>query len=207
MSETTPGERGPRQLRRLEILTDVIFALVIFRLFLLFPQPEAGDRSFKDMLDYFEAQRSVVSVVLIGMVLTIIHWLRSNASFGLLRETDNRHSTLAIFQLVAVLLFLYTVRLGTVFEGELLARILESGAAALMGYLGLVTTVYASKDGHLLRAGVTVEDARKLSRLFLIEPLTATLAIGTAFLGDLVWTLSWFVVGPLVAVAVRRLWK
>ncbi len=32
--------RGTRQLRRLEILVDVVYALVIWRLFMLMPRPE-----------------------------------------------------------------------------------------------------------------------------------------------------------------------
>ena len=207
MSEFEGQKQGARQLRRLETLTDVIYALAIFRLFLYFPQPDAGDQSFESLVAFLDAQRSVLAAVLIGVILTIIHWLRSNAAYGLLARTDNRHSTLAILQLVSVLIFLYAVRLGMDFEGDRLAMVLESGAAALMGFVGLAASAYAARGRKLLRDDTEQEKAKKLSHMFLIEPVTATLAIGTAFLGDVVWALSWFVLGPVVAIVVRKLWK
>jgi uncharacterized membrane protein len=200
-------DRGSRQLRRLEMLTDVVYALVIFRLFLMFRLPQASEQSFGSVIQFLDSERSVIGLVAIGVLLTSIHWIRSNAAFGMLARTDNRHSFIAILQLMAVLFFLYTVRLGAEFEGDRLAMIMESAAAALMGYVGLVSALYASRSRRLLAKDATLEEAKKLSRTFLIEPVTATLAIGFAFLGNTVWTLSWFVVGPLVAFVVRKVWK
>ena len=207
MSDTVAPDPGVRQLRRLEILTDVIYGLVVFRLFLLFPSPTGDGRSWSSLVEYFDQQKSVAFVVLIGIILTIIHWLRSNEAFGMLCRTDNRHSALSILQLVGVLLFLYAVRLGAEFEGDLLAMILESAAAALMGYLGLAGTLYATRDRNLLAEGVDIQRAKNLSRRFLTEPATATLTIGAAFLGSLPWTISWFAFGWIVSRVVRKVWK
>jgi hypothetical protein len=38
-------EHGRRQLRRLEVLTDVIFAIAIWRIFMMLPRPGGGERS------------------------------------------------------------------------------------------------------------------------------------------------------------------
>jgi hypothetical protein len=54
MSDTVAPDPGVRQLRRLEILTDVIYGLVVFRLFLLFPSPTGDGRSWSSLVEYFD---------------------------------------------------------------------------------------------------------------------------------------------------------
>jgi hypothetical protein len=84
--------------------------------------------------------------------------------------------------------------------------VFESAAAALMGYLGYAASVYASRSRRLLAQTTETEEAGKLSLRFLIEPVTASIMVVVAIVGgSLVWTLGWFVVGPVVAFVVRRL--
>lgn len=191
-------EHGRRQLRRLEILTDVIFAIAIWRIFMMLPRPGDADRSFGTILEMYRGQAAVLAIVLIGFVLMIVYWIQHNAVFGALDRTDNRHTVLSILQLCAVLLFPYAVRLGVEFDGTLGAMVFESIAAALMGSLGLASRLYAAKHRRLVADVVTGKDARHLTARLLPAPLVAVLTIGIAFLGSLWWTLSWFVLGALI---------
>jgi uncharacterized membrane protein len=191
-------EHGRRQLRRLEILTDVIFAIAIWRIFMLLPRPEEGDRSVSTILEMYRGDAAVLAIVMIGFVLMIVYWLQNNAVFGALERTDNRHTVLSILQICSVLLFLYAVRLGVEFDGTLGAMVFESIAALLMGGLGLAGWLYAAKDRRLVDDAVTEEDARHLTARLLPAPVVAVLTIGIAFIGSLWWTLSWFVLGAVV---------
>jgi uncharacterized membrane protein len=197
-------EHGRRQLRRLEILTDVIFAIAIWRIFMLLPRPGEGDRSFSTILEMYRGDAAVLAIVLIGFVLMIVYWIQNNAVFGALERTDNRHTVLSILQICSVLLFLYAVRLGVEFDGTLGAMVFESIAAVLMGGLGLASWLYAAKGRRLIQESVTEEDVRHMTARLLPNPVTAVLTIGIAFLGSLWWTLSWFVLGGVVSRLARN---
>lgn len=195
-------EHGRRQLRRLEILTDVIFAIAIWRVFMLLPRPDQD--SFASIVEMYRGNASVLAIVLIGFVIMIMYWIQNNAVFGALERTDNRHTVLSILQVCSVLFFLYAVRLGVEFDGTLGAMVFESVAAALMGGLGLAGWLYAIHDHRLVHESVTEEDTRSLTARLLPGPVTAVLTIGIAFLGSLWWTLSWFVLGAVVGGLARE---
>jgi uncharacterized membrane protein len=201
---TKEMEHGRRQLRRLEMLTDVVFAIAIWRVFMLLPRPGQGDRSFSTILEMYRGDAAVLAIVLIGFALMIIHWIQNNAVFGALERTNNRHTVLSLLQVCSLLLFLYAVRLGVEFDGSLGAMIFESFAAALMGGLGLASWLYATKDRRLISDAVTEEDVRHLTARLLPSPVVAVLTIGIAFLGNLWWTLSWFVLGGVVGKLARK---
>ena len=65
--------------------------------------------------------------------MVIIYWLKNNELFGHLQFSDNKHSALAVLHVFAVLLFLYTLRIGMDYEGKMEARVLESVVAVLIG--------------------------------------------------------------------------
>lgn len=195
-------EHGRRQLRRLEILTDVIFAIAIWRVFMMLPRPD--EDSFASIVEMYRGHASVLAIVLIGFVIMIMYWIQNNAVFGALERTNNRHTVLSILQVCSVLLFLYAVRLGVEFDGTLGAMVFESVAATLMGALGLAGWLYAIHRRHLVHESVTGEDARHMTARLLPGPVTAALTIGIAFLGSLWWTLSWFVLGAVVGRLARQ---
>ena len=116
-------EYGRRQLRRLEFLTDVVFGLAIVRFMLLLPRPEGGLKSVATVKELFTEQTAPLGMVVIGLAWTIIFWIQNNKVYGALRQTDTRHTVFAILQLVSMLLFLYAVRLGVDFDGQLGAMV------------------------------------------------------------------------------------
>jgi uncharacterized membrane protein len=96
-----------RQLRRLEMLIDVVYALVILRIFTLIPRPEKGDFAWGTIVEFLLSDKGDLIMALVGMVIVIIYWTQNNTIFGNLVRTDNRHATLTIIQLFSLLLFLY----------------------------------------------------------------------------------------------------
>jgi len=62
--------------------------------------------------------------------------------------------------------------------------------------------IVAQRAGYL-RSGLTQADGVALVRQAIIEPVTALLNTGLAFVGPGIWTLGWFVI-PVGLIAIRR---
>jgi len=196
-------EYGRRQLRRLEFLTDVVFGLAIVRLIFLLPRPEDGLGSVATVTELFKDASGPLAMVAIGLAWTIIFWIQNNRVFGALERTDTKHTVLSLLQVCAMLLFLYAVRLGVDFDGQLGAMLAESLAAALMGGLAIAGWLYAVRNKLVVEAA-SAADKRQITASLLGEPITALLTVGIAFLGPGWWTLAWLVFGTVIGRIVRR---
>jgi uncharacterized membrane protein len=196
--------RERRQLRRLEILMDVVYAIVIWRIFMLLPRPERGDWTWESVSLMLSANVIDIVVVIIALIIVIIYWLQNNALFGNLDRTDNRHTAIAILQIFFLLLFLYSIRLGVLFDGGLGPRVLESVTAALVGIASVLGWSYAIKNHRLLAPDVAEQEARQLLERILVEPTTALITIPCALIGPILWEVAWFLYPLLVFLAKRR---
>lgn len=192
MSDTTVDVRGERQLRRLETLTDVVYAIVLWRLFMLIPRPGISTQEWTSVQDYLSDEWIALALVAIGVAFTIIYWLQSNHLLSALKRTDTRHTSLCIVQLFFVLIFLYSLRLGVDLGGSLGTRLVESCAAAAVGLTAVAAWNYARKGRRLLRPEVTTEEAQAIAKRIVAEPATAVATIPVAFLGAVFWELTWF---------------
>lgn len=192
MSEATTDVRGERQLRRLETLTDVVYAIVLWRMFMLIPRPGVGDEKWTSVRDYLADEWIALALIAIGVAFTIIYWLQSNHLLSALKRTDTRHTALSIVQLFFVLIFLYSLRLGVDLGGSVGTRLVESCAAAAVGLTAVAAWNYARKGHRLLRPEVSTEEAQAIAKRITAEPATAIATIPMAFLGAVFWELTWF---------------
>ena len=184
-------ERDTQQLRRLQTLMDVVFGLLIFRLFTLLPhpiRPETGD--FDPLLIFTESGASFVMFV-IGFVLISIYWFQNNKTMGNLVSTDGKHASLLILQLAFLLIYFYSIRLDIETDSDMLALFMQSVSLALTGFAGVAAWIYASKRPELVSEAVTPEEANELKISILAEPLAAVVTIPFAFVGPGIWNLSW----------------
>ena len=110
MKETVGGlaklERESRQLRRLEVLIDVIFAIVIWRVFILIPRPDSADWQWDAIGPFLSANVLTFILVALAIVIVIVYWLQNNALFNNLDRTDSRHTAISIAQIFFLLCFL-----------------------------------------------------------------------------------------------------
>ena len=193
------------QMHRLERLADVVYAIIIWRCFMLLPRPTADQWNWEFISSFLSENVTAFVSVFIGIVFTIIYWIQSNILFGNLRGTDSRHTILSILQVFFLLIFLVSLRLhidlGS-FTGTLAFR---SIAAALVGIAGGWGWAYAIKNHRLLLPEVTEQYAYQLRDRILAEPITAIITIPMAFLGPILWQISWLCY-PLVVVLVRH-WR
>ncbi len=182
--------RGTRQLRRLEMLMDVVYALVIWRLFMLMPRPEKIGE-WRSLYSFLWSNAELYVIAGLGLVIVIIYWIQNNALFGYLDRTDGRHTATSIVQLFFLLLFLYSIRLGLDFPGESHARALESVTVALLGIASIAGWRYAMKNSRLLSPDVSNQKAGQISDQILAEPIAAGITLPCAFLGPIIWELAW----------------
>ena len=192
MAPSSTDVRGARQLGRLETLTDVVYAIVIWRLFMLIPRPGVTGEAWTSLAEYLAKEWIALALVAIGLSFTIVYWLQSNTLFSALERTDGRHTVLSILQLFFILLFLYSLRLGIEVQASVGTRLAESCAATAVGLTASAAWNYARAGRRLLRPEVTADEAGALAKRILAEPATAIATIPMAFAGAVFWELTWF---------------
>jgi uncharacterized membrane protein len=185
------------QLNRLTRVVDVVFALVIWRAFMLLPH--AGENpAWTSVADMLADEWQVFGVVLLLTLIVIIYWQQHNMITRHLIATDARHSGLAIFQLLFLLLFLYAISQGLQLGASASQRAFESSTAVLVGVLSNLSWRYATRNRkRMIDPEASDEKIDQVSHKILAEPVTALLTIPFAFMGPWFWELSWFLY-PLI---------
>jgi len=185
-------ERNEKQLRRLETLTDVMFALVLFRIFMILPSlGKIGAGEGISIKRFFSENLGGIEIIFIGVLLVLIYWSNTIKAYGNLDHTDGRHASISFLQLFMLLVYLYFVRMEIVFKGELLPLLLQSITLALVGFLGVAAWSYALRDRKLLSESITDKEAAELRLEFLNEPVTALVTIPFVWVSSTAWALAW----------------
>ena len=197
-------KRESIQLRRLSRMIDVVYAIIIWRAFILLPRPTAEQFSLEHIDTFLSNNIGGFLLVLIGIVITIIYWIQNNMLFGNLQSTDSRHTILSIVQLFFLLVFLVSLRLSIELGASTGTRVLESITAALVGIAGGWSWSYAIKNHRLLLPEVTEQYAYRLRDRILAEPVTAIITIPFAFIGPFLWEISWLSY-PIMVLLMKRL--
>ncbi len=195
------GRRETNQLRRLETLTDVVYGIAIWRVFMLFPRPDEPAWNWHSWREFLAAEGMTAVLIAIGVVVLIIYWLQSNTLFSLVERADGKFAVRAIVQLFFVLLFLFAIRVGTELPASAWTRGFESVSALLLGLSSTWMWSYAAKGRRLLHADVSDDEARAVKRRITAEPATALFTLPFVFT-PIFWELAWFTYP-----AVRRLFR
>lgn len=183
--------RQTSQLRRLETLSDVVYGVAIWRVFMLFPRPDEPAWSWHSWREFFAAEGLTVVLIGIGVGVLIIYWLQSNTLFSLVEGADGKLAVRAIVQLFFVLLFMFAIRVGTELPASAWTRGFESVAALLLGISSTWMWTYAVKGRRLLHPDVTDAEAKAVGRTIRAEPATALFTLPFIFT-PLFWELAWF---------------
>ena len=186
-------KRSILQLTRLERMMDVIFALVIWRLFTFLPTQQVGGDKWASVSEMLAAEWETFVFVLLAVVIVIIYWLQNNSLLGNLKKTDGIHTAISIFQLFFVLLFIYSIGAGIRVGSGVDSSAFESIMAMMVGVMSLLGWHYAMHKGNLLDPELSAEDVALIRQKNMAEPITAAITIPFAFVGPLAWELSWFI--------------
>jgi uncharacterized membrane protein len=195
-------ERGTKQLLRLSIIIDVLFAIMIFNLFMFLPRPELDNFDATNMLQVFKESYVNYLVMVVGIILILIYWNQSNLQFGNLERTDGRHSTISILQVISLMIYLYFVRLDTQLGATTFILQMESVMLALAGFFSIYSWHYSIRN-NLISDNVTKLDQDKVYLTLIPEPIVSVLSFPFAWLGPGWWTASWLLLIP-VSWALKR---
>ena len=195
--ELSPAEIEKQQntLKRLQTLIDVVYGLMIFRLFMILPRPTEEQLANRDFIGMFAENGITLLIILIGIVLIIIYWGQSNRQFGNLNRIDSRVATLSIIQLFTLLIYLYFMRLDNETQGDEFTLLMESVFLALAGFIGIYNWNYSLKKGFF-NAHLSPEESMDTVYKFYPEPIVALFTIPLAFLGTGWYTLGWLLLLP-----------
>jgi uncharacterized membrane protein len=202
MSEDANVATGHRQLRRLETFLDVAYAVLFVDFIMYLPHTE--DMAWTDLpyglLSLLIDNSTDLLRLIIAVGLTLISWNLTHKLLGPLERTNPRHTLLSLLQLIFVCLFLFFA----IADPELVSvssTVGQSLSLALSGFIGIAGWAYARKNG-LVRADLSESDRDAVLRNAIVEPVTALLNTGFAFVGPGAWTAGWFVI-PMVLVSAR----
>lgn len=203
MPEQTFRATAKSQLERLSVLTDVVYAVALVLIISWLPLPEESHSTGTVwLLDLWAEYSQNIIAVVIGLVFSIMYWIRSNTLMTALDRTDGIHTGLSIASVFFLLLLLYMVRV----SAEVAApsrRAGESVAVALIGMAAGSAWWWARRKG-LVREGISKEEMLSVQLEAFTEPLTALVTLPFAFVGELAWNLAWFAYIPIAAFLRRR---
>jgi uncharacterized membrane protein len=191
------------QLQRLGTLTDVVYAVALVLIISWLPLPEESHATGAVWLVdlWAEYSQNIVAVV-IGLVFSIMYWIRSNTLMTALDRTDGVHTGFSIASVFFLLLLLYVVRV----SAEVAApsrRAGESIAVALIGIAAGAAWWWARRKG-LVREGISKDEMLGVQIEAFAEPLAALVTLPFAYVGELAWNLAWFAYIPIAAFLRRR---
>ncbi|MBT8296957.1 MAG: hypothetical protein KJO52_01370 [Maribacter sp.] len=183
---------GTIYLNRLSRFIDVVYALIFFHIMSQY-LPHFEDMSWTErpygLLSHVWHERT--GRIIIGVGPSLLYWNQNNSIFKHLKSTNSIHAAFSLVQLFFVIVFVYFAIAdpGLV---TISSPALQAASLAIAGFISIALWKYAVKKG-LIVDGMSEEDIKQVTRSNLMEPCAATINIGLAFIGPLVWTLAWFV--------------
>jgi hypothetical protein len=205
MTEPNTGSAGTAQsqLARLATLIDVVYGVGLVLIISWLPLPEESLSGGTVWIAELWAEHATnIVAVIIGLVFSIMYWLRSNTLMTWLDRTDSVHTGLSILSVFFLLLLLYVVRVSEQVAAPS-RRAGESIAVALIGIAAGGAWWWARRTG-LVRSGLTTEERLNIQIEAFAEPLSALVTLPFAFVGEMAWNLAWFAYIPIAAVLRRR---
>ena len=189
-------ERGTGILSSLRIVTNVLYALMIFEIFKLLPFPSDPNFDYIRLRDVFAENQSRIFILGIGLFFIIIYWIQGNLQFGNLKRSSSMHALFAMGQMIALMLYIYFVLFEISFTESVLALRMQSSLLCIAGVFGAFNWRYAR-----FRKFTTdkIDDAEEMDLFYKIlpEPITAFGTIFFAGLGTTYWSLSWLLIIPI----------
>ena len=198
-----PGQlqREGRELRRLETLVDVVFAIVIVAM--VFDLPEPDESMAFDLASFVAFRIESLIIAMLGVMVVMVYWFQSNLLLGNLKRTNGIHAAISLLQVFLVLAYLLTVGLGISVGSEPIVLAAQSGTAALVGLAAAAAWYYASHKQRLLTPEVGADEVAALRLRVLAEPLTALLTLALAFVSATAWEIGWLAY-PLIAAMLHK---
>ena len=189
-------ERGVGILNSLKVVINVLYALMIFQVFLILPRPDDPELEYHTLLQIFSEHIIQLVLIVVGLIMLITYWIQFNKQLGNLVRSSPTHAALSIVQMVSLMLYLYFVRFDLEFDGMTLALQMESVFLALAGFIGVYNWMYARKN-NLTSDQINKNEERTILFQILPEPIAALFSLPFASISPAAWSISFLVIIPL----------
>jgi hypothetical protein len=189
-------ERGIGLLTSLKIVINVLYALLVFQIFLILPRPDDPELKYQTLSQIYSENIMQVLVIMVGITLVIMYWVQFNRQLGNLVRSSPIHASLSIVQMVFLMLYLYFLRFDMEFDGMKLALQMESIFLALSGFTGAFNWYYAKRHG-LTSENITDDEELSMFYSLLPEPLASLFTLPFASFGPGIWTISFLIIIPI----------
>ena len=189
-------ERGIGLLTSLKIVINVLYALLVFQIFLILPRPDDPELKYQTLSQIYSENIMQVLVIVVGITLVIMYWVQFNRQLGNLVRSSPMHASLSIVQMVFLMLYLYFLRFDMEFDGMKLALQMESIFLALSGFTGAFNWYYAKRHG-LTSENITDDEELSMFYSLLPEPLASLFTLPFASFGPGIWTISFLIIIPI----------
>ena len=124
-------ERGKGLLNSINIVINVLYALLIFQVFLILPRPDDPLLKYNTLDQIYGSHLTQLLVILVGFILVVLYWIQFNRQLGNLVRSTTVHAALSVAQMICLMIYLYFVRFDLEFDGMKLALQMESIFLAL----------------------------------------------------------------------------
>ena len=189
-------ERGVGLLTSLKVIINVLYALMIFQTFLILPRPDDPELEYHTLPQIFSEHLTQLAVIIVGLIMILTYWMQFNTQLGNLVRSSAKHATLAVVQMICLMLYLYFVRFDLEFEGMTLALQMESIFLALAGFIGVYNWKYAIRN-ELTSEQINENEERGIFFKILPEPIAALFSLPFASISPTAWTISFLIIIPL----------
>ena len=189
-------ERDIRLLNSLAIVINVLYALMIFQIFLILPRPDDPELEYSSLEQIYSENVNVLLVMVVGLVMTINYWMQFNKLVGNLVKSSSTHAVLSLVQMFLLMIYLYFVRFDMEFDGPTLALQMESLFLSLAGFTGVLSWIHARRN-KLTSDQIDEKEETAMLYGILPEPLAALFSLPFAVYGPGIWTLSFLIIVPI----------
>ena len=190
------AERGVGLLNSSRVLINVLYAILIFQVFLILPRPGDPELEYQTLNQIFSENVMQILVILVGFILIVMYWIQFNRQLGNLVRSTPLHASLSMAQMISLMIYLYFVRFDIEYDGMKLALQMESVFLSLAGFIGAFNWKYARKK-KLTSEKINDEEEISLFYSLLPEPLASLFTLPFASFGPMIWTISFLSIIPI----------
>lgn len=189
-------ERGVGLLNSIRIVINLLYALLIFQTFLILPRPGDPLLEYNSLPQIYAENINELLVIVVGLVLIVMYWIQFNRQLGNLVRSSPVHASLAVAQMICLMIYLYFVRFDMEYDGMQLALQMESIFLALAGFIGAFNWRYA-RTNKLTSAQINNDEEMAMFYSLLPEPITSLFTLPFASFGPTIWTISFLAIIPI----------
>ena len=189
-------ERGVGLLQSIRIVINVLYALLIFQTFLILPRPGDPLLEYNTLPQIYADNINQIMVIVVGLILIVMYWIQFNRQLGNLVRSSPVHASLAVAQMICLMIYLYFVRFDMEYDGMTLALQMESIFLALAGFIGAFNWRYA-RTNKLTSDQINNDEEMAMFYSLLPEPVTSLFTLPFASFGPTIWTISFLAIIPI----------